>query len=209
MPVDNLELVLPFVPDEDDGEHFIYTEMIDRSKKRNPNVILKTFYHRSKRELVEQMPSIRRLCEIGNVRAGTRLGLRSWKRVGQNFARLVVDTALEGNYTKMKSLYNKVLGNTSPVRKVWIWDIDTISTKTDMFVDFLRGLRGNSGDPVYLGRVPSKTGYHILSHPFDTRIAAEYIRVELGLDGGLSCNGDTISLHKDNPTNLYIPDGAD
>jgi hypothetical protein len=43
-------------------------------------------------------------------------------------------------------------------------------------------------------RIPSRKGYHLITWAFDMRTVSVP-------------NG--VSLHKDNPTNLYIPDGAE
>ena len=217
--LDNSEIVAKFCPAVDDGDGFIYTEMLDRSQKKGNNGqrLLKTFYHRSVGEFWEQLPTIKRLCDMSLVRACTRLGMRSFKKVGQTHTRLVVEAALSENWIAHKSLYNRACGTTSPDQKVWIWDIDIVNEKTECFRDFLTKINfkkgqlvpPGEGDAIFLGELPSKKGKHYLTRPFDTSIASEYMRVILGIEGGLKPNGDMISLHKDNPTNLYIPDGAD
>lgn len=210
MPIDNHELILPFVPEYSDGDSFLYTEMLDRSKTKGNNGfrLLKTFYHRSREEFLEQLPTIRSICEYSRVRACTRLGPRSFAKVGQTFSKLVLDAALSSNWAGMKTLYNKALGNTPPIHKVWIWDIDCINEKTELFRDFLTKVEDGHSQKVFLGTIPSKKGLHHLTRPFDVRLASDYMRICLGIEGGLMPNGDVISLHKDNPTNLYIPDGA-
>lgn len=213
MPIDNSMLIMPFVPDEDDGEHFIYTEMLDRSQRSGNNSarLLKTFYHRSKQEFRDQLPLIKQICEMGSVRACTRLSTRSWTKVGQLFTKLTVEAAIDGDFMKMKSLYNKALGNSAPTRKLWIWDIDQVNEKTMLFRDFLQKVHMALTPPqetVFLATIPSKSGLHYITRPFDVRIASDYMRIGLGIEGGLMPNGDMISLHKDTPTNLYIPDSA-
>lgn len=210
MPIDNSELILPFVPEYFDGDSFIYTEMLDRSKTKGNNGfrLLKTFYHRSREEFLEQLPTIRSICEYSRVRACTRLGPRSFAKVGQTFSKLVLDAALSSNWAGMKTLYNKALGNTPPIHKVWIWDIDKIDGRTESFRNFLKHAVDGHLQNVWLREVPSKKGLHYLTRPFDVRIVSEYMRNVLGIAGGLIPNGDVISLHKDNPTNLYIPDEA-
>lgn len=210
MPLDNSAMIAQYVPEYDDGDTFIYTEMLDRSKTKGNNGfrLLKTFYHRSRVEFLEQLPTIKSICEYSKVRACTRLSPRSFAKVGQVFSRLVLDAALSSNWSGMKTLYNKALGNSTPIHKVWIWDIDKINEKTQDFWEFLTRVLDGHGQNVYLGTLPSKKGLHHLTRPFDARLASEYMRTTLGIEGGLMPNGDVISLHKDNPTNLYIPDGA-
>lgn len=77
--LDNSTLVAPFCPPSDDGDTFIYTEMLDRGKKKgnNGHRLLKTFYHRSVEEFWEQVPVIKKLCDLAGIRACTRLAPKS------------------------------------------------------------------------------------------------------------------------------------
>lgn len=191
--VDNFELVLPFCPEKEDGDTFIYTEMLNRGKRKgnNGHRLLKTFYHRSQEEFRNQWPEIRALCDMSQVRAMTRLAPRSYNKVGENFVRLVVDTALSKNWAGMKSLYNRACGTTSPNMKVWLFDMDELGQSVD---DFGAELEKKG---VLLARIPSKKGVHFITRAFDRRGMFEAYK-------SLSHE-----VHKDNPTNLYIPEGAD
>jgi hypothetical protein len=185
--LDNSETVVRFCPETDDGDTFIYTEMLDRSKAKgnNGHRLVKTFYHRSVEEFRSQMPVIRQLCDLAGVRACTRLSPRSYARVGRQFVRMVVEAGLTDNWAGMKSLYNRACGTTTPNQKLWLFDVDVIDRVTADFGDNLMD-RG-----VLVATIPSKKGLHYVTRPH------EY---------GVFPPG--VSLHKDNPTNLYIPDGA-
>lgn len=187
--LDNSELVAKFCPVADDGDTFIYTEMLDRGQRKgnNGNRLLKTFYHRSVTEFWEQLPTIQKLCDLARVRACTRLAPRSYKKVGKEFARLVVETALTENWAGMKSLYNRACGIASPIRKLWLWDVDEVNASSLALGEQLRR-RG-----VLIETIPSKKGLHYITGAFDAR---DLVITE-------------VQLHKDNPTNLYIPEGAD
>lgn len=188
--VDNSEIIATFCPVDDDGDTFIYTEMLDRGKRKgnNGHRLVKTFYHRSRAEFREQWPVIRQLCDLSLVRACTRLAPRSYKKVGRAFTRLVVDTAMSENWSGMKSLYNRACGTTAPERKLWLWDVDEMGPEAEALRNKL------SAAARLIVAVPSKTGVHFITEPFDVR----------GMDVPVH-----IMIHKDNPTNLYIPDGAD
>lgn len=196
--LDNSQLVLPFVPKTDDGDTFIYTEMLDRGQRKGNNGrrLLKTFYHRSQEEFLEQLPTIKHLCDLGQVRACTRLAPRSWKKVGKEFVRLVVETGLTENWVGMKTLYNRACGIASPISKRWLWDVDVVSPATMALENRLRECAA------WIATIPSKKGLHYITVPFDIR--------QLGLVMVASGHVmENVQLHKDNPTNLYIPDGAD
>ncbi len=187
MPLDNSELIAPFCPPEDDGDTFIYTEMLDRGKRKGNNGfrLVKTFYHRSVAEFWEQMPVVRELCELAGVRAYTRLAPRSYTRVGAQFTRLVVDASLTSNWAGMKSLYNRACGTVSPNQRLWLFDVDEVNRATVSF-----GIELGRGGHL-IATIPSRKGLHYIARPH------QYGTIP-----------PELTLHKDNPTNLYVPDGA-
>lgn len=197
MNIDNSELIRKFCPPIADGDSFIYTEMLDRSKKKGNNGfrLVKTFYHRSVEEFDEQMPTIVKLCDLANVRACTRLSMRSYKTVGKRMTELVVEAALSDNWAGMKSLYNRACGIAKPTRKLWLLDVDVIDDDTRDLGDKLRL------SEKLVATVPSKKGLHYIVEPWNID----------GVDGAgfVTKYGLRVQLHKDNPTNLYIPHGAD
>lgn len=199
MKLDNSELVAPFCPATADGDTFIYTEMLDRGRRKgnNGHRLVKTFYHRSVEEFWSQWPTLKALCDLAQVRACTRLAPRSYAKVGALFTRMVVEASLTDNWAGMKSLYNRACGTVGPNKKLWLFDVDVIDLRSEQLVKALTE-RG-----VFRSRIPSKKGEHLISDPFDMRAI-----------GGASSNGmmpefGWVQMHKDNPTNLYIPDGAE
>lgn len=199
MILDNSELVAPFCPAQPDGDTFIYTEMLDRGQRKgnNGHRLVKTFYHRSVEEFWSQWPTLKALCDLAKVRACTRLAPRSYAKVGALFTRMVVDASLTDNWAGMKSLYNRACGSVGPDRKLWLFDVDAIDIRSERLVTILTE-RG-----VFRARIPSKKGEHLISSPFDMRDIG-------GASGdGLMPQFGAVQLHKDNPTNLYIPEGAD
>ena len=194
--LDNSKLIAPFIPAEDDGDTFLYTEMIDRGQKKGNNNrrILKTFYHRSQEEFWAQWPGMKQLADIAQVRLMTRLAPRSYKKVGKHFTQLVVEAAMAENWTHMKKLYSSACGLANPVKKIWLFDVDIPDDMSDYFGQYLDDKK------LLIEAIPSRKGVHYISKPFNL---LEWNPIE---GGELPVN---VSLHKDNPTNLYIPDGAD
>lgn len=193
--LDNSHIIADFCPAKDDGDTFIYTEMLDRGaqKGNNKNCIVKTFYHRSVDEFWEQLPVIKNLCDSAKVRACTRLAPRSYKKVGANFTKLVVEAALTDNFAGMKSLYNKACGTTAPIKKLWLFDVDVMDWNLHGRINeyLVRDLKD------YVIVVPSRKGIHIITPPFQVKPDfAQFLEL------------NKVTIHKDNPTNLYIPDGA-
>ena len=195
--VDNSKIVAEFCSEQDDGDRFIYTEMLDRTARKGNNGyrLVKSFYHRSRAEFWEQWPQIQQLCEMTKVRAYTRLAPRSYERVGKAFTQLVVEAAMQGNWNHMKALYNSACGRTPPTQKLWLFDVDAKTKNTDDLATLLK----DGG--VLRARIPSRKGEHLITIPFDPR---PYVGSDMN---GWSAWGE-VSLHKDNPTNLYIPEEA-
>jgi hypothetical protein len=211
--IDNSIHIAAFCPATDDGDTFIYTEMLDRSKRKGNNGqrLLKTFYHRSVAEFWEQWPTIKKLCDLAGVRACTRVSPRSYRKVGATFTKLVVEAALTDNWLGMKSLYNRACGITAPERKLWLWDFDAVDEVDPNYSALvlasqtlarLIGTHAVNGIPVQIAEIPSKRAFHLITTGFDTRALGG---LEVPKDGYALPN---VQLHKDNPTNLYIPDEA-
>jgi hypothetical protein len=96
----------------------------------------------------------------------------------------------------MKSLYNRALGIVTPNDKLWLWDVDEINEASNTLGHRLQA------EEVLVATIPSKKGLHYITRPFDVRVLGWAIPI----DGRILSN---VQLHKDNPTNLYIPDGAE
>lgn len=193
--LDNYHLVRPFAPATDDGDTFIYTELLDRTKRKGNNGvrIVKTFYHRSQADFDLHWPAMKALCDATLVRAYTRLAPRSFEKVGGVFLRLVTETYITKNFAGMKSLYTRACGTVSPNIKMWMLDIDAVTDMTERLREKLEA------DGHLIAVIPSKRGQHFIIKAFDARPYTG--------NHGWSHWGE-VSLHKDNGTNLYIPEGA-
>lgn len=191
MAIDNHEIVATFMPSTEDGDTFLYTEILDRSKATGGNNrvrLLRSFHHRSRAHFLDTWPTIQKLCDQTGMRAYTRLSPRSYRKVGQLFSKMVWEMALDQRWPDMRPVYDSACGRSAPIhgQKLWLFDVDAISEETDAF-------RGELDDRSLLKAiVPSRKGEHLIVKPFE-------------FDGELP---PATSLHKDNPTNLYIPDHA-
>lgn len=203
--INNYEIIKEFMPGEPKGpvsneDNFLYTELLDRTKRVGNNGvrIVKTFYHRSLADFDAHMPQMISLCDSLNVRAYTRLSPKSFRKVGMTFTKLVVDAALTENFAGMKSLYTRACGITTPEKKLWMFDVDEPSSAVHEFGAWLQV------EGLLVAEVPSKKGWHYITPAFDLRrwcVSQDPNSLTIFGVGGMS-------LHKDSPTNLYIPDNA-
>lgn len=191
--VDNHELVASLMPATDDGDTFMYTELLNREAKQGNNHVrvVRTFFHSCREQFLVQWPTIKALADAANVRAYTRLGTRSYKRVGAMFTQMVVEAALVGHWQHMGRIYSSACGRSAPVAKRWLFDVDAPSADSEALRDWLHD------HDLLFAVVPSRKGYHLISRPFNA-----------GQNAMTSALPAGVELHKDNPTNLYIPAGA-
>ena len=78
-----------------------------------------------------------------------------------------------------------------PIEKRWLFDVDEPAEDAARLGNWL------AENSLLAAVVPSRKGYHLISQPFDVRRNALTSVLPPG-----------VSLHKDNPTNLYIPESA-
>jgi hypothetical protein len=189
--IDNHETVRLFAS-LDEGQ-FIYTELLDRSKATRGNNrvrLLRTFYHSSMLAFDLEWHLIKSLCDSTGCRAYTRLAPRSYEKVGKLLTQLTVETAMQGHWKDMRHLYARACGRVKPEKTMWLFDVDAINESTEEFKGHLDDMS------LLLAIIPSRKGEHIITKPY-------------WLDGdGYPRVPADVQLHKDNPTNLYIPEHA-
>src|SRR5690349_24143391 len=102
--IDNSFIVRTFIPTIPDGDTFLYTEILNRNKKtgNNKGRLEKTFYHRSRNEFDHQMADIAKWCDYTGARAYTRLGPRSFQRVGHKFFSHMTEQVVAQNWEGMR-----------------------------------------------------------------------------------------------------------
>lgn len=186
--IDNSAIIRPFVPATDDGDRFLYTEILDRTKRPGNNGarLLRTFYHRSHEDFDRHLIAIQTICEATMARAYTRLAARSFRAVSELHLRLCLDAHLTANFAGVKTLYNSACGKVSPIERLWLFDVDELSGEALE----LHCRLANEG--LLVATLPSKRGKHFVVRPHQIR--------------GVLPAG--VENKKDCPTNLFIPDGA-
>ena len=198
--VDNLELLKPFLK-FDTEDDFYYLQILQR-KKDNPGIIkntvaIKDYYIRSVEYLDSHYEQIKDLCRYFNARASLRLNKRSFKKVSFRALQNITAQMMQDDFHSARQAYSKACGQChNDKNKKWIVDIDE-----DFFdmneVDCIGAIEDSIGlcDPQMQGgrilaRVPTKTGVHLITSPFNI--------------SQFPFSSD-VDIHKDNPTILYIP----
>lgn len=192
--IDNIELILPFLKFESKDD-FYYLQILQR-KKENPQLgsnsrVIKNYYITSEQYLLDRYDEIKKLCEVFNARAMIRLNKRSFEKVGFKTMENLAHTMMNKEYQFLKVSYDRACGlGHNDSEKKWILDIDIIDEEFDREVQlFINNIIPAGGK--ILGNFKSKNGHHLITKPFNLQeFSQKYPEIE---------------IHKDNPTNLYIP----
>lgn len=196
--VDNTELIRPLLK-FDDEDLFYFLQILQRAKEnkdlgRNSRVI-KNYYISTLEDFDKRLDEIKKLCDLFNARAAIRLNRRSFKNVAFQSMVNIANTLCNGEFKHVKSQYIKACGKcNSEKEKTWIIDLDGDedlgqSSYISSFINVILPV----GDKVK-AKIPSKDGLHLITSPFNVE--------EFRDQGSLF---KEIDIHKDNPTNLYIP----
>lgn len=200
--VDNFVQISKMLKFRDDDD-FYFLQIIQRKKDINPdNTIVFSGKNNNSRMIkmyqitsVDQLLSLKQeitaLCNIFNARAGIDLNRKSLKASSLQTARLIMDQFLNNNYKDAMKAYSSVCGRYSnEPDKRWLIDIDEKKIPNGM-IEYINNSCRPMNTTKVLGFVPSRSGLHVISKPFDLKnFYKEFPDVE---------------VHKTNPTNLYIP----
>lgn len=198
----------------DSEDEFYFIQILQRKKDNPGNIhgsnnssrLIKAYYIDSLEKLNKQKDEMIQLADLFNARVGINLNRRSYYKTAFN---TLVATANLMHNKEFKYLYrtwNTACGVHNGVDdKIWLLDVDNLDTNSTLFDMFddpegrrYSALREfiNKAQPIVnsnkvLATIPSKSGYHLITSGFDTR---EFSKVF-----------PDVCIHKNNPTNLYIP----
>lgn len=191
--IDNINKILPFLKFESEDD-FYYLQILQR-KKENPQIgsnsrVIKNYYITSEKYLLDRYEEIKILCEVFNARASIRLNKRSFEKVGFKTMENLANTIMNREYKFLNKSYDRACGLLNNEKeKKWILDIDKKEI-SPLMMAFLDNDIEPIGSKIY-EIINSKSGYHLITKPFNTqKFREKYPEIE---------------IHKDNPTNLYIP----
>jgi hypothetical protein len=137
-------------------------------------------------------------CVAHNARAYFRINKRSSKKTAMQMFKRVTDLIISENYKAVKNAFSSVSGEFhGDEDKKWIIDIDDVSidtfnhSKQQIEIrELLLELQTETGREPMMNYIPTKSGIHIITRPFNLKKFKEKY--------------PEIDVHKDNPTILYI-----
>ena len=195
--IDNFNQITDLLSFESEDE-FYFVQILQRKKDNpggvkgcnNSSRLIKAYYISSREKLMDLKEEMIFFANHFNARVGINLNKRSYEKTAFNLLKKVAEQMHNKNYKATRAAYNTVCGVHNSGDKVWLLDVDT---KDEVSVNKVIIAVSHSqplGDKV-LAKIPSKAGFHLITKGFDTR------------DFSIWC-GD-VEIHKNNPTNLYIP----
>ena len=191
--INNLEQISKLLKFEDENE-FYFIQVIQRKKEvadlgRN-NRVIKIYYVYSLDKLEKYKEEIIDLCELFNARAYIHLNRRNSKVISFEMMELLATNIKNSHFNQLHNLYNSVCGqHHSDKDKTWIIDID------DKNRDYIEEISDTlfpiqpAGEKI-ISIIETKNGFHLITKPFNSQKFGEIY--------------PEISLHKNNPTILYI-----
>ena len=206
--IDNLEHIKSLLNFENEGD--FYMLYVFKRKKDQPEGerdnhqsvrTIKTYCVSSIEYLEKRYDEIKQLCEMFKARAYIHVQKQNHKDVSLNMMVALAQRIQDGNL-KQQHLFDSVVGQIKTQEKRWIIDIDNVSI--DSFAhaqyytsmrEYINELQEEAGKDKSMVFVKTKSGFHIITQPFNTMKFKERY--------------PDVDIQKKNPTLLYLPDSLD
>lgn len=153
------------------------------------------------------------LCDFFKARAMININMKSYRKVAFESLKKLAEEISQEHYKagldKLITSAGSMSGMVGDKFKKWIIDLDSKEEKYKQEIiriinskDMLKGYNDDDNDRI-IGIIPSKSGYHLISNPFDINQFLEILKIESIYED----NHLTIpEIKKEGLTNLYIPD---
>ena len=192
--VDNFKLIKPLLkfPDADTYYHLqILRRGKDHPELPAANRMIKAYFICSLEGLDYVEDEVKKLCEFFEARAYINLTPKSIKKTTMLQIKYLAQRAYEGDFKKIWKSWNTCAGEIKGEEPRWVVDIDGNNIKWNHVMDDIDTLEPYGMDTKYITNIPTKSGWHIITTPFNLQQFKEKY--------------PDIDVHKNNPTILYIP----
>ena len=198
MRVDNFDLIKKHINTSGDGSEFYMLQIMRRTKDqkgyegKHRQSIIKSYYISSLEYLDEKRDEIIGLCEMFNARAYINLNKKSYKQVSLKALEILAGKIAHEDYN-IKSIFESACGQTGACDglKTWIVDYDSKDVEGLIRVSSIIDSIEPIGVDKIVATVPTRHGYHLITRPFNMKAFYEMYN-------------ESIDIHKDNPTVLYM-----
>ena len=196
---DNFKLIKDFIQSQWGGQFDSFTdafymiEIIGRAKD-NARIIagnhkFKTYYIRTIEDLDKYENEIKLLCDALQMRAYISINHKSMKHVTLNALAEYANRIAQDNFDKPYSVFDSCAAKyVERAEQLWIIDVDKEECKKfecgrDDLISYYRNIIENECEPKkkVVEIVPTKSGGHIICHPFNVEKFMIYIRISYEL----------------------------
>lgn len=202
--INNFELIKPLLTFNSEDE-FYFVQILQRKKDNPGNIhgsnnssrLIKAYYIDSIAKLEKQKEEIIHLADYFNARVGINLNKRSFYKTAFNTLQTMANQMHNKEFKYLYRSWNTACGIHNGVDdKIWLLDVDNTNSESELalfneLVEFINNAQPIVNTNKVIAKIPSKSGYHLITSGFDTR--------EFGKTFPDVC------IHKNNPTNLFIP----
>lgn len=205
--IDNKELIKPLLtfPHKDS---FYFVQILQRKKdhkgtaiggSNNNSRLIKAYYITSVEKLDIHWEEMVKLAELFNARVSINLNPRSFEKTAFALLQKVANQMGNKDFYNVRKAYDSVCGIYQDEQdKRWLIDIDEEDLdKVDKIRQYVNlahlsmSQHERAKDYKILAEIPSKSGIHIITNPFNL--------------ANFATQWPSISIHKNNPVNLWIP----
>lgn len=201
--INNKDIIKPLLvfPHKD---CFYFVQILQRKKdhvgerlggSNNNSRLIKAYYITSVEKLEIHWEEMVKLADLFGARISINLNPRNFQKAAFHLLQKVANQMSNGDFYGVRKAYDSVCGEYhSEIDKRWLIDIDTQDVITLAGIrNDIQTLQGNILNREYsiLAEIPSKAGYHLITNPFNLAAFTQ--------------KHPDIEVHKNNPTNLYIP----
>ena len=192
--IDNFELIKSLLTFESDDIYY-HLQILRRGKDHPElpaaNRVIKSYFICSLESLDYVEDEIKKLCEFFGARAYINLAPKSIKKTTMLQLKYLAQRTYEGDFKKIWKSWNTCAGEIKGEESRWVVDIDNSDIKWNYVMDYIDTLDPYSMNTKYITNIPTKSGWHIITTPFNLQQFKEKY--------------PDIDVHKNNPTILYIP----
>ena len=190
--VNNFELIKPLLKFPNDDTYY-HLQILRRGKDHPElpaaNRMIKAYFICSLEGLDYVEDEVKKLCEFFEARAYINLTPKSIKKTTMLQIKYLAQRAYEGDFKKIWKSWNTCAGEIKGEEPRWVVDIDDNNIKWNHVMDDIDTLEPYGMDTKYITNIPTKSGWHIITTPFNLQQFKEKY--------------PDIDVHKNNPTLLY------
>lgn len=196
--IDNFEIIKPLLSFDSDDE-FYFVQILQRKKdnptgymgSNNSSRLVKAYYIDSIDRLDRYRGEMIKLAELFNARVGINLNKRSYYKTAFNTLKHMAEQMHNKQFKYLQRAWNTSCGVHNGGDKIWLLNFDRLLDPLEYNHVCNVIYQANPIGEKIIDAVPSKSGFHLITKGFDPREFKE--------------DFPEIEIHKNNPTNLYIP----